>query len=99
MRRRVDMRLPSCALAPLPHWGGCTYVMHGRSGMTMGTRIPAVPGWSTSAFPPAMQTLFVPSAKRREVLGESDEGSAAFPVDPDGAATSKYVVAGYVFVK
>ena len=30
--------------------GGCTHVMHGRSRMTVDTRIPAMPGRSTSGF-------------------------------------------------
>ena len=53
---------------------GCTHVMHGRSRMTIDPRTPTMPGRSTSGFSPTKQTLPAPTAKRREVLGESHEG-------------------------
>ena len=48
-----------------------TRVTHGRSRMTIYPSIPKMPGRSTSA---TRQTLLAPSAKRREVLGESHKG-------------------------
>ena len=53
---------------------GCAHVMHGRGRMTMEPCIPTMPGRSTSGFSPTKQTLPAPTAKRREVLGESHEG-------------------------
>ena len=32
------------------HWAGCTQFVHGRSRMTIGPRIPTMPGRSTSGF-------------------------------------------------
>ena len=44
--------------------------MHGRSRMTIDPRIPA----EHVGFSPTRQILLAPSAKRREVFGESHEG-------------------------
>ena len=50
-------------------------LMHGRSRMTIDPRIPSVPGRSMYVgFSPTRQILLAPSAKRREVSGESNEG-------------------------
>ena len=54
--------------------GGCTHVMHGRVHVTIDPRIPTIAGTEHFEFSPAKQTLLAPSAKRREVLGESHEG-------------------------
>ena len=56
-------------------WGGVLIVMHGSSRMTIDPRIPTMPGQSTSGFHrPGTELLAPPSAKRREVLGESHKG-------------------------
>ena len=48
--------------------------MHGRSRITIDPRIPTMPGRSRSGFHQPGKTLLAPSAKRREVVGESHEG-------------------------
>ena len=54
--------------------GRGTQFVHGRCRMTIDPSIPTMPGRSTSGFSPTRQTLHAPSAKRREVFGESHEG-------------------------
>ena len=54
--------------------GGVLIIMHGRSRMTIDPRIPTMPGRSTSGFRRPGRHLLAPSAKRREVFGESHEG-------------------------
>ena len=54
--------------------GGRTQFVHGRSCMTIYPCIPTMPRRSTSGFHQPGQTLLAPSAKRREVFGESHEG-------------------------
>ena len=55
--------------------GGCTQFVHGRSRMTIDPRIPTMPGRRTSGFyQPDKHCLLAPSAKRREVFGESHAG-------------------------
>ena len=59
--------------------GRGAHFMHGRSGMTIWYR-PSHPynvGTEHVGFPPTRQALLAPSAKRREVLGESHERWAA----------------------
>ena len=57
-------------------WGGVLDrrdildLMHGRGRIAVNSRIPTMPGRSMSTG----QTLVAPSAKRREVSGESHEG-------------------------
>ena len=51
---------------------GCTQFGHGRSPMTIDPRIPTMPGRRTSDF--NQPGTLAPSAKRREVFGESHEG-------------------------
>ena len=46
---------------------GCTHATHGRIRTIIDPRTPTMPGW-------ARQTLLAPSARRRDVLGESHEG-------------------------
>ena len=62
--------------------GGYLYrIVHGRSCMTIGPRMPTMPGRSASGFHgPGRQTLQAPSAKRCGVLGESHGGVHAFVV-------------------
>ena len=53
---------------------GCAQFVHGRSRMTIDPRIPTMPGRSTPGFhQPGIHCLHQPSAKRREVFGESHE--------------------------
>ena len=47
-------------------------MMHGRSRKTIYPRIPIMP--EHVGFSPTRQTLLAPSAKRREVFGESHKG-------------------------
>ena len=59
----------------IPLWGGGgTQFLHGRSHMTMDPRVPTVPGRSTSGFHQSGRHFLAPTAKRREVFGESREG-------------------------
>ena len=51
--------------------GGALIIMHGRSRMTSH---PYNAGTENVGFSPTRQTSLAPSAKRREVLGESHEG-------------------------
>ena len=51
--------------------GGLLDTIHGRSRMTMDPRIPTLPRKEHVRFSPTRQTLLAPSAKRREVFGES----------------------------
>ena len=56
--------------------GECTQFVHGRSGMTIAIR-PSHPyhaGTEHVGFLPTRRTSLVPSAKRREVFGESHVG-------------------------
>ena len=53
---------------------GCTHVMRGRGRIAIDPRIPILPGPERVGDSPTRQTLLAPSAKRREVLGESYEG-------------------------
>ena len=53
--------------------GGCTQFVHGRSRMTINPRIFTNAGRERVGFSPTRQTLLAPSAKRREVFGESHE--------------------------
>ena len=46
-------------------------LMHARSRMTMGPRIPAMPGRTTPDFPDQINILLAPSAKSGRVFGES----------------------------
>ena len=62
--------------------GKGNHVMHGRSRMTIDPLIPTLPGRSTSGFHrpgrhclPKREGIACPSAKRRDVLGESRDGS------------------------
>ena len=48
--------------------------MHGHSRMTVDPRIPTNAGTEHVGFSPNRQTLLAPSAKRREMSGESHEG-------------------------
>ena len=50
------------------------FVMHGRGGMTIDPRILTMPGRQPVGFSRTRDTLLAPSAKRREVFGESHEG-------------------------
>ena len=56
-----------------PRGRGCTHSMHSCGRKTIDPRIPTMPGRSTSGVSPTRQTLLAPSAKRREVFGESHE--------------------------
>ena len=49
-------------------------LMHGRSGRTIDPRIPIKAGATHVGVLPTRQTFLAPSAKRREVSGESNEG-------------------------
>ena len=71
---RTDFFHAALLVKPIPGGGGDTQFRHGRSRMTMNPRIPIMPGRSTSGFRQNRQTLLAPSAKRREVFGESHEG-------------------------
>ena len=54
---------------------GCTHVMHGRSRMTIGPRIPMhYAGTEHAGISPTRQTLLARSAGRRQAFGESHEG-------------------------
>ena len=54
---------------------GGTQFVHGRSRMTVDPRIPTIYAATEHVgFSPTRQTLLAPSAKRREVFGESLEG-------------------------
>ena len=53
---------------------GGVHFVHGGSRMTVDPRIPTLPGWSASCFHQPGRHLLAPSAKRREVFGESHEG-------------------------
>ena len=52
----------------------CTQFVHGRSRMTINPEHPYYAGTEHVGFSPTRQTLLAPSAKRREVFGESHEG-------------------------
>ena len=57
------------------NWGGeCTHAIHDRSRSTTDPRISTMPGRSTSGSTDQAEALLAPSAKHREVLGESHEG-------------------------
>ena len=56
--------------------------MHGRSRMTIDPRIFTNAGREHVGFSPTKQTLLAPSAKRREVFGESHEGPTASFQEP-----------------
>ena len=62
-------------------WGGrggdALMIMLSRSRMTIDPCIPTMPGQSTSGFHRPGRHLLAPSAKLRDVLGESHEGWAA----------------------
>ena len=53
---------------------GVLDIIHGRSRMHINPRLPTMPGRSTWGFSPTRQTLLAPSAKRRQVFGESHKG-------------------------
>ena len=63
--------------------------MHGRSRMTIDPRIPTNTGTEHVGFSPTRQTSLAPSARRREVFGESHEGRELHPTkDRFGAGLS-----------
>ena len=54
---------------------GCTHVMHGGSRMTVAPSHPHTAGKEHVEYSPNGRALLAPSAKRREVFGESHEES------------------------
>ena len=54
--------------------GGKNHIMHGRSPQDRRPLCPHNVGMEHVGFSPTRQTSHAPSAKRREVLGESHEG-------------------------
>ena len=54
--------------------GGVLVIVHGRSRMTIGPRIPTNTWTEHVGFSPTRQALLEPSANRRELLGGSHEG-------------------------
>ena len=61
--------------------GGCTHAVHGRI-RTTGPSHPKNAGTGHVRFSPTRQILLAPSAKRREVSGESHEGLFASYKEP-----------------
>ena len=59
---------------------GVLDIMHGRSRMTIDSRIPTMPVRSTSGFHGPGLTLLAPSAKRLGALGESHEWASCIPL-------------------
>ena len=54
--------------------GECAPAMHSRCRKTIDPRMPTMPGRSTPGFTQTRQALRAPSAKCREVFGESHGG-------------------------
>ena len=79
----------SCSLRLKSRGGGGagTQFVHGRSRMIVDLR-PYYAGTEHIGFSPTMQALLAPSAKRREVFGESHEGQTASFHEPLGKRTS-----------